>query len=123
MDEKIYFSSNGIMVTNSRFVVPGQTFAMSGITSVKMTSKEDSKLGPFVLLLVGLALLAGGSIFSAVLGGIVIALVVYWMRMIKPTLSVVLSSASGESTAFASKNSDEILPIVEALNQSIIHRG
>ena len=33
-NEKIYFDKGDVMVTKARFIVPAQTYAMSGITSV-----------------------------------------------------------------------------------------
>ena len=35
MEETTFFNEGGLTVTNSRFVVPGQTYAMSGVTSIR----------------------------------------------------------------------------------------
>src|SRR4030067_1228435 len=47
---KIFFEEVGITVSNSRFVVRGQTYAMNEITSIKFIKANPSKLGPFTLL-------------------------------------------------------------------------
>lgn len=38
MDERVFLEENNIAVTNARFVVSGQTYAMSGIISVESSS-------------------------------------------------------------------------------------
>lgn len=34
MEERIFLKESGVVVSNARFIVPAQTFAMAGITSV-----------------------------------------------------------------------------------------
>ena len=43
MSEKVFFNENGYLVTNVRFEVPGQTYVMSGISSVKVAEKKKEK--------------------------------------------------------------------------------
>jgi len=56
--EKIFFDSNGVVVSSSRFIVNGQTFAMHGITSVKLTVTAASKKGPVIVGGLGALILA-----------------------------------------------------------------
>lgn len=35
MEEKSFYNEGGVSVSNSRFIAGGQTYAMSGVTSVK----------------------------------------------------------------------------------------
>jgi hypothetical protein len=44
MDERTFFQCEDIAVTNSRFVVGAQTFALSNITSVKATEQPPNRL-------------------------------------------------------------------------------
>jgi hypothetical protein len=122
MEEKVFFSHNGVSVSNARFIVHGQTYAMNGVTSVKQAVKEPSRLGPVILGVIGLiALLNGGNgiIFGVAL---LAATVLWWMRQ-KPEWIVVLNSSSGETQALTSEDRSYISGVIEALNQSIIHRG
>jgi len=48
---------------------------------------------------------------------------VLWFRSKKPTYSVRLTSASGESEAYSSGDKDFVGKIVNAINDAIVHRG
>jgi len=123
MEEKTFFNEGGVTVTNSRFVVPGQTHAMSGITSVsKWITKPSMKL-PIILIVLGIIPLFFGSIFWIVVGIALIAAGVYLLIKNKPVYSVRLSSASGESNAIDSKDDKYIDKIVQAINDAIVTRG
>jgi len=123
MEEKTFFNEGGVTVTNSRFVVPGQTHATSGITSVsKWITKPSMKL-PIILIVLGIIPLFFGSIFWIVVGIALIAAGVYLLIKNKPVYSVRLSSASGESNAIDSKDEDYIDKIVQAINDAIVTRG
>ena len=43
MEEKIFFNEGGVTVSNSQFVVGGQTYAMSEITSMRSVKVNPSK--------------------------------------------------------------------------------
>ncbi len=119
MEEKTFYNNNGVTVTNARFIVFGQTYAMSGVTSVK-TWRSMSRAGPIVLGIVGVMALISGAWY---VGIPLIAIAIYWWTQQKPTLSVVLSSSSGEVRALSSQDAPYIQAVVEALNNAIIHRG
>ena len=122
MEERNFFNEGGVSVTNARFIAQGQTYAMSGVTSVKTFRKDPSRVGPIILGVVGLACLAGGGSASAF--GIVLILVAGALFVLmKPEFSVLLSSASGEAKALSSKDGDFIGKVVSALNDAIVHRG
>lgn len=123
MDEKLFFNQNNVSVSNSRFIVDGQTYAMNGVTSVKTGKKEPARVGPIILALVGILILFGGEIGPIFIGLIMIGLAVFWWKKQKPELSVVLNSSSGEAQALKSQDADFINGVIEALNNSIIHRG
>ena len=122
MEEKIFFDGNGVSVSNARFIVHGQTYAMNGVTSVKQAVRYPSRLGPVVLGLIGLiALINGGS--GIIWGVVLLAATVFWWIKQKPKWIVVLNSSSGETQALTSEDRSYINGVIEALNQSIIHRG
>jgi len=118
--EKTFFEYGAVKVTNARFIVPSQTYAMSGITSVKFFTEKPSLLWPIVAFLIAILIGVGdGNIWSV--GIPVIIGVVLLLR--KATHHVVLSSASGETRALNSKNKEFIANVIKALNQSIVSRG
>ena len=84
-----------VKVTSARFLVKGQTYAMSGITSVRTHVDRPSKLGPLVTIALGAVGLFNGPT-TFLLGLLVIAEGVFWFRAIRPRYTVVLTSAAGE---------------------------
>ncbi len=122
MEEKTFLNEGGVTVTNARFIVPSQTYAMSGVTSVKSFEEQPSRTGPIVLIIVGvLCFLGGGQ--AIVIGLLFIAGGIAWWMLEKATFHVLLSSASGEAKALSSKDRGWIGRVVGALNDSIVHRG
>ena len=128
MDEKTFFNEGNVTVTNSRFIVPGQTYAMSGITSVSKWIQKPSLKWPLILILVGalfiiIPLFAGGGALWYLIGIVLIGIGIFLLIRNKPVYSVILSSASGEADAINSKDEDFIDRIVQALNDAIVVRG
>jgi hypothetical protein len=123
MDEQIFFDQNGVSVSNARFIVSGQTYAMSSVTSVKQAVKEPSRGGPILLGIIGLLICLIGNVTAVVIGLLTLAVAIALGVMQKPEYIVVLSTSSGESQALKSQNKSYVESVVNALNQSIIHRG
>ena len=122
MAEQTFLNENGVTVTNSRFLVPGQTYAMSGVTSVKSVRHNPSRKGPIICIVIGLLCLAGGK--TTIAGAILfLAIGVTWWILVKPKFSVLLHSASGEAEALTSKDEAFITRTVAALNEAIVVRG
>ncbi|AQH01673.1 hypothetical protein A9R05_23085 [Burkholderia sp. KK1] len=130
-EDQVFFNERGVQVTNARFIIPGnRTFAMSGVTAVRMTVTRPSKMAPGMLIVAGVVIAA--SMFagdgpvamkSLMFPAIVVALGVLWISQIKPTFYVVLSTASGETQALKDRSADWISRIVDALNRCIVYRG
>jgi len=107
------------MVTQSRLIVGGKTYAMRNISSVSNIEIESSKTFPGILMFIGLLMLFGPKVFGFVLIGVGAAI---WY-MLKNTFAVRISSNSGEANALESKSSGYIQDIVDAINQAMIYRG
>ena len=119
MAETVFLSENNVQVTNARFIVSGQTYAMTGITSVKNAKQNPSRTLPIILGLIGLGLL-GAAPFAGILAiGIAVAIFV----MSKSKHTVVLHTSGGQVEALSSTDTDHIVRIIAALNDAIIHRG
>src|SRR5271154_3076624 len=125
--ETIFFQEGEILVTNARFVVGSQTFAMRTITSVKGEMTPANYVGAILLIIIGLiiALIAFLNlvIVVGIFGVLVLAAGIWIASKRKPIYAVVLTTAGGEITAHASKDWSYISQIIEALNQSIISHG
>lgn len=118
MSETTFFSEEGVMVTQARFVVPGKTFAMSGVTSVGARTIPPSKKPPIIVMLLGVPLLAlYGFGLLLIAGGII------WLTQLKPQHTVVLTTASGEASAYSSSDAGLIHRIVAAATDAIVARG
>ena len=125
-DESTFFQSRGIAVTNARFIVGAQTFAMRGITSVQGVETPASYGWPALVTLLGLVMalsLFGSEIGLGVFGMLLFAAGIWLFTRQKPTFAVVLRTAGGEVTAYASRNRDHIAEIIRALNEAIISHG
>ena len=123
MEEKVFFAQGPVSVSNSRFIVHGQTYAMNGVTSVRQAVNNPSRFWPLVLGFFGLIIMLGGSAGAIIFGGLLLGLAIYWWTRQKPDWIVVLSSSSGETRALISKDRVFIDGVIQALNDSIIHRG
>jgi hypothetical protein len=123
MSEQIFFDEGGIKVTNARFIVHSQTYAMNGVTSVKSSVTSPSRGGPIALIVVGLILLFALEGASKIIGLAVGGLGVWIFIQQKSTHAVFLSSASGEVQALTDQNENYINGVIQALNEALVHRG
>ena len=122
MAEQTFFNENGVTVTNSRFITPGQTYAMSGVTSIRKLKITPSYKAPIITAIIGFISLGFGDSGIAI-GILLIIAGIAWFILNKPTFVVVLSSASGEQEALSSKDEEFISRVVNALNEAIVARG
>ncbi len=123
MAEQTFFSQGDISVTNARVMIGAQTYAMSGITSVRSIKEDPSRKGPIILGIVGLLPLFSGEIGGIILGLVLIGAAIAWFISKKPTYHVGLVTASGEAKALGSTDPEYIRKIVNAINEAIIARG
>lgn len=131
--EKIFLDAPGIKVTNARFIVNRQTYAMASVNSVTVRSTDltPKKNGPVILCLMGIVAFFLGlktikeSMQMTLSGAGMIAVGVAWFRSIKPKYEykLILTTSSGETTALTSNSEADIRVVEAALNNSIIHRG
>lgn len=119
MDEIVVFEESNVKITNARFMVDGQTYAMHGVTSVRQFEKAPPRILPIMVGLVGAGSMAGSILVGLV---ILVAAVGIW-KIQNPEYSVLLSTASGEARALSSKDKSYIARVVAALNDAIVKRG
>jgi hypothetical protein len=122
MEEKIFFNEGNVTVSNSRFIVSGQTYAMSNVTSVKSGKIAPDNGAAGIFGFIGIACLFGsGWVF--IVGMALIALAIFTFFNNKPTYSVILNTASGENQALTSPDREYIAQVINSLNESIVSRG
>lgn len=119
MDEKTFFQHDDVSVSNSRFIVASQTFAMSNITSVKASKDVPSRLGPIAFGMIGLIAATQNVGFGIFL----IAIGVVWWFLQKTRYHVLLTTAGGETKALTTPQKEYIEKVVQALNDAIVARG
>ena len=120
MEEKTFLNEAGITVTNARFIVSSQTYAMSGITSVKNSHEPPSRTGSTICGAIGLVLL----ILSAWLyGAVFVAVAVAFWFSEKSRYHIVLATSGGELKALTREDAALVARVVQALNDAIVFRG
>jgi hypothetical protein len=125
--ETTFFQSNDISVTNTRFIVGAQTFAIRGVTSVQAikipANYGDSLAFIFIGVIIALFGFANSLFVLGGLGILILFLGIWVVTRQKPIFAIVLRTASGEIKAYQSYDSSYISHIIEALNRSIISHG
>lgn len=128
MEEKIFFNEGGVTVSNSRFVVRGQTYAMSEITSIKIARIDPSIKGPLFFLLLSLSMVIKPGEYNILytLPGIILffsSLIIglVWLFRIKPKYKIIWDISSGRTSAFANKDKEYIKNVVTALYDARAH--
>ncbi|WP_447792632.1 DUF6232 family protein [Pseudomonas farris] len=131
MDEKTFYESDNIKVTNARFIVNNQTYALSSVNSIKVCEVDvtSSPTAPALLIAGGIVWM----LFFLSKGGIVdyiqpIVLIVVGFCLVirikkKFEYRVILTTSSGENAALRSNNKQEITLVEKALNDAIVYRG
>lgn len=140
-EEKTFFQYEDVTVTNSRFMVGSQTFAMSNITSVKASEQEPKRFWPIALVVIGVLVLMGSVGVGLAIGGIGVkglaevilgyvgiglaigGIGVAWLLKQKTMYHVMLTTAGGETSALSSEQREYITKVVQALNEAIVARG
>jgi uncharacterized membrane protein len=124
--KKEFYRSSGVVVSNSRFIVGGQTYAIAGVTSVKNGRKDPNYGGAVFLGLIGLLFLVlgfgAGAPAVGFFGIVLVVITVVWWRSLKPDFSVMLTTSVGEVQALESKDGQYIGSVVAALNDAIVYR-
>jgi len=130
VSEQVLLDESGVFVSNFRLVSDGQTFAMSGITSVRTIVKKSSKVGPLIAMALGATMVILPRVVHNVPSeppelffGIGLFLLGLLILLWPKGHAVLIHSSSGETQTFPSKDKALIQKIVDALDRAIIIRG
>jgi hypothetical protein len=125
MQDTIFFNDEGVLVTRSRIVVLDQTFAMSGITSVKVAPLHHifRRIVAVVFILFGLMMCIPGNASAYVVAAlsVVVGVAIAWGA--KTRYALILLSASGELKALVDTNEDLVYKISTSISNAMIARG
>jgi len=119
MDETTFFEYGTVRVTNSRFIVDGQTFAMSNITSVKAHEEVPGRTLPILLIILAVILVLNAVYWGLVLGFFAMV----WLAKQQTAYHVMLHTSGGETSALKTYQKEYLQSVVNALNDAIVHRG
>ncbi len=120
VDEKVFLNESGFLVTNTRFEIPGQMFAMAGVTSVGVSKVVPSKLWPIVMMIAGLGMIVG-EIYD--IGAVFLLLGALWFWLKKTVYHLILTTAAGEQQAHQGTDGELMASLRSALTNAIIDRG
>lgn len=122
MDETVFFSLEGIKVSDTQFIAEGKTYAIDEVTAVQHALIEPERTFPTICVLSGSFLMVFEDIFMFV-GGFSIALgLVAWFTA-QTLYAVVIHTADGEKQALTSTSSTDVNRVIRALNTAIISRS
>lgn len=132
-EEKVFFDRQDVRVTSARFIIDCQTFAMRGITSVRLSKETPKRTTPLLFAFAGVGFIVlslpgvydfqSATPWLASIGVVLLALgVLFWMGQ-KTEYAVCIVADSGEKKPILSRDGPFITGIVAALNESIVYRG
>jgi hypothetical protein len=132
-EESVIFEQSNVKVTSQRVIIGPKTYVLSNITSVRLGRRDSVGCFAICLIFLGLILAASGitqvtynprtAIGVLVFGAIIAAAGFALKRAARPTYTVNLGSAAGESNILESKVPGEIQPIVGAIHGAVVRRG
>ena len=121
-NEKIFYQDEHVLITQSRFVSHGKTYAMRNVASASVTrnSKSYLKITSGIMLVFGLSSLYTEDYW---LGVAALGISVILLLNSRDEYFLVISSNSGASNALRSTNQEYVQTILDAINKAIIYRG
>jgi len=131
MREIYFYDDKKVAVTNHRFIIGNETYAMHHITSVKRGETLADRGLPSLVTLAGFAIMAYalyrlfkiGTDFKLLILGIFVLLIGITLFLnSKDEYSVIIKTSAGEDQPVTHTDKHYIDAIVEALNTSIVHR-
>jgi len=121
-EKYFYKNSKNVIVTQSRFVAEGKTYAMRNISSVALFTKKKSRTMQILMMVIGV-----GLIFSPtnlrILGAIIAVLGAISMFLTHDEYSVRITTNAGETDGLVSIDKQYMQDVVNALSEAIVHRG
>lgn len=129
--ETVFLNEGSITVTNARFIVGSQTYAMRNITSVRGAEVPPRRLGANILGVIGVCFLFYAFFFgftqhilAGLFGATSLVICVFTnLVLLRSDFQILVNTAGGEQSAYESWDSARIARIIDALNKAIVFRG
>jgi hypothetical protein len=122
--EKIFYQDDAVIVTQSRFVSGGTTYAIRDISFVRKCKISKDILTPIFYIVVGIIFLIFSlDLFFRIAGGICVIIGILWLFLVKQKFSVRINTNKGKEDTIISKDEDLIAKIVYAVNNAVFYRG
>lgn len=131
MREIYFYDDKKVAVTNHRFIIGNQTYAMHHITSVKRGETLANRGLPSFIALAGFGMMAydGYRLFKVgtdfkllILGAVVLLIGISMLMNRQDEYSVIIKTSAGEDHPVKHTDKKYIDTIVQALNTSIVSR-
>ena len=121
-NEKIFYKDTNVLITQSRIVSYGKTYAMRNISSagISKNSKLFLKIASTFMLVFGLSSLYTEDYW---LGVTALGIAVILLLNSRDDYILVISSNSSDNNALSSKNRAYIQTVMDAINEAIVYRG
>ena len=121
-NEKIFYKDANVLITQSRIVTYGKTYAMNNISSAGIIDRNKFflKMASAIMLVFGLV----GLYFKEYGMGITaLGIALVFMLISRNEYILIISSNSGDTNALTSKNRQYIQTVMDAINEAIVYRG
>lgn len=122
-DENIFYQDENVKVTQSRFTVGSDTYAMRNISSVTNFEIKKSKTNPILLLIGSICYMIFIKSDISYIAIIIAVLSILWFFGINNEFAVKISTNAGEPNTLVSEDKKYIQKVVDAINEAIIYRG
>ena len=122
--EKIFFEYEDVKVTNARFINGANTYAMAGITSIKLREKKPSMADVVICILISIVLFFNSlGNYQLLVPALLIALLAFYLYKKKQTIyAIILATSGGETEGLLSNQFNYTSQVVAALNEAVIYR-
>ena len=132
MEEITYVNEKGIVVTNSRAVFNGKTYALSNISKVSLEKAKLSLIEAIaqVILFIGFIMCVGIGLITGIFWITLLGIMClgFWIlyRVANSKIFAVLLGTSGsmfDEEVFRSNDHEFMQKVVDAINKAIVNRG
>ncbi|MFZ0335804.1 MAG: DUF6232 family protein [Candidatus Acidiferrales bacterium] len=121
-----YSDAKGIRVTDRGVTLDNMTYAFTNFASIASRVERPSRVGPLLVIAVGVAFfvegITGHSFGLAILAAIVVAVGGFWFKECKPVYSLDLSAVSGERAPILRGSEEWTTAVAMAINEAIARR-
>ncbi|MCD6595046.1 hypothetical protein J7L68_05145 [bacterium] len=128
-NEKIYFNSNNVLITETKALLSGKPYMVENIVSISLVKSVKKVREALILSAIGIILILIGLISSAsivsILGLVFVALGIFnfiWAN-VKPIYYIKLNFSDNNIIAYSSEDKKFTQEIIDALNRAILDKA